>query len=139
MKNWEPFVSLPAFAMDNMNGWRCLSLKFSIQSVSEAHQLRSVTREPTICELLAIYGLSSSAIPFGEVTPLNHEVFNHAVEGRVLVSKTFLARAQCPKVLDRLGDSLAIESEFDSAKELVSMTDVEEDLIRDERADVSED
>jgi len=28
MKNWEPFVLGPAFAMDNKNGTSCLSWKF---------------------------------------------------------------------------------------------------------------
>lgn len=58
--------------------------------------------EVFILEFIAIDGFSSSAIVIGEITTLAHEVWNHAVECGVFVSKTLLAGAQSTEVFGSL-------------------------------------
>lgn len=70
----------------------------------------------------------------GEVAALDHEVGNDAVELGALVvqglaglADSLLAGAEGAEVLDRLGDGLAEEAEFDTADFLAINADVEED------------
>ena len=50
--------------------------------------------EVLIRELLAVDGLATSSVTVGEVTTLDHELLNDAVEGGALVSVAILACRQ---------------------------------------------
>ena len=50
-----------------------------------------------------------------EVTTLEHELGDDAVEGRSLVSEAFLAGAESTEVLGGLGDNIVVEDEVDAA------------------------
>ena len=62
-----------------------------------------------ISKLLAINALAASAIAFGKVTALQHEVWNDAMESATLVAKTFLASAQCTEVFGRFRDYVIVK------------------------------
>jgi hypothetical protein len=51
----------------------------------------------------------------GEVTTLEHELGNHTVEGRALVTLTLLGIAKLSEVPGSLGDLLVVEVEVDAA------------------------
>ena len=53
------------------------------------------------------------------------------MEGRALVSEALLAGSQSSEVLSSLGDSLAVETEGDTAQLLIAVRDVEVDLVGD--------
>ena len=75
--------------------------------------------------------LPASAVSLGEVTALDHELLDDAVEGRSLVAEALLAGGEGAEVLGRLGDGLAVEAHDDAAKRLVAVGDVEVDLVGD--------
>lgn len=50
--------------------------------------------EVLIRELLAVDGLATGAVAIGEVTTLDHELLDNAVEGRALVAVALLAGSQ---------------------------------------------
>jgi hypothetical protein len=54
-------------------------------------------------------------IATSEVTALEHELGDDAVEGRVSVSKALLASAESTEVLGGLGDDVVVEGEVDAA------------------------
>lgn len=51
----------------------------------------------------------------GEVTTLEHELRDDAVEGRALVAKTLLTGAESTEVLGGLGHDAVVELEVDAA------------------------
>lgn len=51
----------------------------------------------------------------GEVTSLEHELRDNAVEGRASVSETLLAGAESAEVLSSLWDNVIVEVEVDAA------------------------
>lgn len=64
----------------------------------DGHELRAATH--------AIYRVAACAVPDGKVSTLCHELWNHAMEQRVLVVQRssipagpFLTSAECPKIL----------------------------------------
>jgi hypothetical protein len=73
-------------------------------SVGHAEQalLCVLELEVFIIELVAIDGLATGAIALGEVTTLDHEVLNNAVEARSLVAEAFLAGRKSAEVLSSL-------------------------------------
>lgn len=75
--------------------------------------------------------LAAGAVALGEVTTLNHEVLDDTVERRALIAKTLLASAKSAEVLSGLRNSLAIKAKDDAAEVLVTLLDVEEDLVGD--------
>ena len=75
--------------------------------------------------------LPAGAVALGEVTTLNHELLDDAVEGRPLVAKALLAGGESAEVLGRLRDGLAVKAHDDAAQGLVTMGDVEVDLVGD--------
>ncbi len=75
--------------------------------------------------------LATSAIAFGEVAALDHEVLDNTVESRPLVAKALLACSEGTEVFSGLGDSLAVETKGDAAKVLVAVLNVEVDLVGD--------
>ncbi len=90
-------------------------------------------REVLIAELLAVDGLATGALELisvcvrdafesndahiaaGEVTALEHELGDDAVEGRALVTEAVLAGAQLLEVAGGLGDDVIVEGEVDTA------------------------
>jgi len=72
--------------------------------------------EVLIGKLLAVDGLSSSAVVVSEVTSLAHELGNDAMERAALVTKSLLAGAECPKVLRGLGDDVRAQLHHDPAQ-----------------------
>ena len=91
--------------------------------------------EVLISELLAINGLSTTAISGGEVTALKHEVGDDTVENGSLVVKglaalanTLLASAKSTEVLCGLGNSSTVQAEHNTFNSAVSNLNVEEDL-----------
>ena len=65
--------------------------------------------EVLILELVAVDGLSTSAVVVGEVTTLAHEVGDDAMEGGGLVAEALLAGAESTEVLGGLGDHVSAE------------------------------
>lgn len=51
----------------------------------------------------------------GEVTTLEHELWNHTVELAVLVAEALLLGAESTEVLSCLGDNIVVEVEVDAA------------------------
>ena len=54
-------------------------------------------------------------IATGEVSALQHELRNYAVEFAALVTKAFLASAEGAEVFGRLGDDVVVELEIDAS------------------------
>ena len=79
-----------------------------------------------------LYNLSYRVhtIAIGEVTTLNHELLDHSVECRSLVTEPLFPCAQSTEVLGGLGDGLAIKTNHNSAQFLISVRDIEVDLIK---------
>lgn len=162
MKNCEPFVFLPELAMPgkrSVNGERA-----SVRALEIVHTEKTLLGvlqlEVLIVKLGAVNGLSSSAVTLREVTTLDHEVLDDTVEGRVLVSKALLARAESSEVLGRLYHELSsvspssspahstrpgvwmwtwtyfwcrlsIQSHDDPAQLFIALLDIEVDLVSD--------
>mmetsp|Transcript_28683 Transcript_28683/g.82417 ORF Transcript_28683/g.82417 Transcript_28683/m.82417 type:complete len:244 (-) Transcript_28683:38-769(-) len=102
---------------------------------------RVLQLEALILELGTVDTLSAGAIAAGEVTTLEHEVGDDAVELAALemqrlarLADALAARAQVHKVLDGLGDHAAEEPDRDALGGLVPDLDVKVHLVRDERA-----
>ena len=76
-----------------------------------------VTLAPTTlagAHFLAVDRLPAGAVSPGEVTALEHEFGDDAVEGRALVAEALLASAQRPEVLSRLGNDVGVKVEVDA-------------------------
>ncbi len=58
--------------------------------------------------------MEGSYVATGEVTTLEHELGNDAVEGRALVAESLLASAESAEVLGSLGDNIVKEVEVDA-------------------------
>lgn len=79
-----------------------------------------------IFESATIYTLATRSISFVEISPLNHEIFDDAMEVGILVAKALLAGAKGAEVLGSLGDIVAEESDDDLSDRLsnwISNTD----------------
>lgn len=79
-------------------------------------------------------GLSAGTITLGEVTTLDHELLDDAVEGRPLISETLLASGKSTEVLSRLGNGLAVETHDNAAQGLIAVGNVEVHLVGDLRS-----
>lgn len=77
MKNWEPLVCFPRFAIDKRNALSCLRIKFSSFHFAKDHILFKVS---------TVNWFSTFSITFTEVPTLNHKVFNHTVECRTFIT-----------------------------------------------------
>jgi hypothetical protein len=88
-----------------------------------------------VVELLAVDALTARAIALGEITTLDHELLDHAVELAALVverlaglAQALLTGAESAKVLGSLGHDVVVQLECDATGGLVADLDVEEDL-----------
>jgi len=91
--------------------------------------------EVLVLELLAVDALTSGAVAAGEVTTLEHELGDDAVEAGALVveglaalSSALLAGAESAEVLSGLGDLVGEELHDDPASGLAANGGVEENL-----------
>merc|ERR1711879_967243 len=71
--------------------------------------------EVLVGELLAVDGLSTSAVATGEVTTLEHELGDDTVELGAGVAEALLVGAEGTEVLNGLGDDVVEELEVDAA------------------------
>lgn len=108
--------------MERRPGLTCLRLKFSsamTRKSADERGLVELTREA-----LAIDGFTTSAVAFGEVATLEHEIRNYTVEGRSLIAKTVLARCEFAKVLRSLRNDVIEEFENDAPSGLTADSNV---------------
>ena len=90
--------------------------------------------EGLVVKLGPIDGLAARAVALCEVTTLDHELLDYAVEHRALVvqrlaglADAFLASAESTEILGRLGNKIVVQLHRDAANGLVPDRDVEED------------
>jgi len=138
----DDFVALEDFSEDNVSaiemgrsgsGNEELRSVGILSGVGHRHKtlLGVLQLEVLIGKLVTVDGLSTSAITICEVTTLNHEVLDDTVEARTLISITFLSSSQSAEVLGGFWDSLSIEPNHNTTHLLISMLDIEVDLVGD--------
>jgi len=71
--------------------------------------------EVLVGELLAVDGFAARAITTGEVSTLEHELWNDTMELAALVTEALLASAEGTEVLGRLRDDVVEDLEVDAA------------------------
>lgn len=76
--------------------------------------------EVLVLELVAIDGLSSSAVVSGEISTLGHEVSDDTMESTSLVSESLFSSAESSEVFSSLGDDVVVEFKSNSAWGAVS-------------------
>lgn len=81
-----------------------------------------------IGKLVTVDRLAAGAVVVGEVTTLQHEAWDDAVERRALEAKTLLAGAQGAEVLGRLRYDVGAKFHHNAASRLVGDSNVEEAL-----------
>jgi len=81
--------------------------------------------EILVFELVAVNAFTASSVLVGEVTALQHEVWDNSVEWRVLVAESLLAGSQSSEVLSGLGGHILEKLEGDSSKRLLVGGDIE--------------
>jgi len=84
--------------------------------------------EVLVSKLLAVDRLAASAVAVGEVTALEHEVGDDAVEAGLGVAVAVLASAELTEVAGSLGDNIVVELEDDAAEGATVAGDVEENV-----------
>lgn len=102
--------------------------------------------EVLVGKLVAVDGLAASTVTLGEVTALDHEVFDDTVESGALITKALLASSKSSEVLGSLmtrkhgvdgygsigcsylGDSLAVKAEDNTSKLFIAGGHIEVDL-----------
>ena len=126
-KNWEPFVFLPALAIDRRPGLVCLILKFSSTPPTplERRDKHTIAEYPRTSELLAVDRLATGAVVAGEVAALEHELGDDAVEPRAGVAVPVLPSAQLAEVARGLGDDVVVQLEHDAAARRAADGDIE--------------
>lgn len=72
--------------------------------------------EVLVCEAITIDAATSSAIALCEVSPLDHELFDHPVELAAFVSLTFGLLGKLHEILDRLRNGFAEQADLYSAR-----------------------
>lgn len=76
--------------------------------------------------------MNSTHVTTGEITTLEHEVGDDAVEGGALVTEALLASAESTEVLSSLGDDGVVELEVDAtALGYAGETDVSSRLLKE--------
>ena len=111
IKNWEPFVFLPALAMERRNGSVCFKSKFSSKKkIKIKHDLKfestrkNVSKCPFTSKFWTINGLSTSTIMVREVPTLSHELLRINKDDRTL--SFFLQRRNYKKKTHPWDDSM---------------------------------
>ena len=65
------------------------------------------SRTPT-CEFLAIDGLSTGSISFGEISTLEHEFLNYTVERRAFITESMCTSGQFAEIFGSLGHDVVV-------------------------------
>ena len=94
--------------------------------------------EVLVREALAPDRETATAVTTRVVATLDHEVLDDAVELAARVAATLPALGQRNEVLHRLGSRLAVEAERNAAKRLVTLLDIEVNVVRQLRILVRE-
>jgi len=84
--------------------------------------------EVLIRKLFSIDRFATGTISAGEVTALDHEIGNNAMELTTLKAKSFLARAQGAEVLGGFRDNVGKERKLNATNSLAVDRNVEENL-----------
>jgi len=63
--------------------------------------------EILVLKLVTIDGFAAGSVVVGEITALAHEVGDHTMEGRALITETFFSGAQGTEVLGSLRDDIS--------------------------------
>lgn len=87
--------------------------------------------EVLVGELLAIDRLATGTVAFREVTALEHEVGDDAMEFGSFVAKAMLSRGELTEILGSFWDNVVEEFEDDAPGGLAVDRDVEEDVGHD--------
>jgi hypothetical protein len=87
--------------------------------------------EVLIIEFLSVDGFSASAIAFGEVSTLDHELGDDTMEARALVAEAMLTGGELEEVPGCLWDLVAVETHDDAAEGLATLLNVKVDLLGD--------
>ncbi len=132
MKNWDPLVLGPAFAMDKMPKKKkklCLRPYFERFGEEDTMELSeidlnatSLTRssmlqlEVLVGELVAVDTLSAGSVVVGEVSSLAHEVGDDPVEGGALVAEALLVGAERAEVLGSAGNNVNTQLKMQNNK-----------------------
>lgn len=82
--------------------------------------------EVLICKFLAVDALSPSAVVSGEVSALDHEIFDHSVELGTLVSVSILSGTQLTEVPAGFGSGVIIQLEGHPLYWVVAVLDIKE-------------
>ena len=108
-----------------------LQLEVLVCWMTDEHRTENKeTQRKRTSKLLAVDGLSTSAVVLGEVTPLKHEVGDDAVEGRTLVTISVLASGEFAEVLRGFGDDVVVKLEGDPPSRGIVDGDVELQNVR---------
>ena len=107
----------PAFAIDKRPGTVCFFVKFSSANFSPYIDLPPVPCVEESAMLILMYddGSAETHVATGEVTALEHELRDHAMELGAAVAKALLASAKGTEVFGRLGRDIVVEIEVDAA------------------------
>ena len=81
--------------------------------------------EVLISELLAVDGLATGTVAASEVTSLEHELGDDAVEGGAGITEALLASAESAEVLSGLGGNIGAELHDNATHGLVVVGDIE--------------
>lgn len=139
LNQFDNFIALKDFAEDDVatvkpwgrNGGdeelRTVGILAGVCHAQKA--LPSVPKlEVLILELRSVDRLSSSPVTLREITTLNHEVLDNAVEVGAFVAVALIASSQYSEILRCLGNSLSVQSKHNPAQRLTPMLNVEVDL-----------
>ena len=78
MKNWEPFVFTPAFAIDKRNGCECFTSKFSSKKSSCLDVIIKVMyykmKKKQTIKFWTVNGFSTCTVTVRKISTLNHEL-----------------------------------------------------------------
>lgn len=85
--------------------------------------------EVLISELLAVDGLATGTVAAGEVTSLEHELGDDAVEGGTGITEALLASAESTEVLSALGGNIGAELHDNATHGGTVLGDIEENWI----------
>lgn len=119
IKNWEPFVSRPEFAMERSPGFVCLDSKFSSVFGSLGRGCPNRYSEKGITTKFGtIYGSSTGAVAVREVPALEHELGYNTVEDGSLISESMLAGGKFPEILRRPRHNIVVQLEDNPARSL---------------------
>lgn len=127
MKNCEPLVPGPRFAIDSRNGLSCLTVKFSSETeydIRNAIEEYFAQFEYFTFERSPVNWFATSAISSREITRLYHKILDNTMENNPFVVQRFVrsladsfnfARAQCAEIFHRFRCYVRVQLEHDTS------------------------